>query len=136
MILFPKANQAELASAGSSFPLILSGERPGWGLLTCSDVVSLPPKAATQKFSEANSPGGRRLVVPSWLKREQCAQFRFTVPKSHSTHVKMGVSPYLLIKRTQIPPRLLVFWGCVCERVASLAQPVGVWQLSEQALHG
>lgn len=88
--------------------------------------VSLPPKAAAQKFPEANSPGGRRQEAAEegagCPVQIHSAQVKF-YPVSY---VKMEISPYLLIKITNPSQAVLTFWERMCEHVAILAGPVGV----------
>lgn len=72
--------------------------------------VSLPPKAATQKFPEAASPGGRRLaVLPRRLKREQSGwpvQIHSAQVRFYPEPIYMEVFPCIVIKRAPIPPGL------------------------------
>lgn len=105
MVLFPKGNQADWPVASSSFPLIHSGEDTGWGLLTCSDVGQPPPKAAKPPRSSQRQEARHSQAAEEAAERPGQVHSD-GVKFSPVSYVKMEVSPYILTKRTQIPPRL------------------------------
>lgn len=92
VILFPKANQAELASGSQLFPSnpLGSGAGPGWGLLTCSAAGQPPPKGSHPEVPRGSQPR-RQEACPS-----QAAEERAEWPvQIHSAGVRCYPERYI-----------------------------------------